>query len=127
MSTATATYFRNRIESATPAQRVVMLYDGAVTFAENAARCMAERDYENATVYNIRAQSVIMELQNSLNLQEGGDLAARLYGLYSYFLKRLMKANLARNPEMINVVMCNLKELREAWEQIEAGVGAEVK
>ena len=127
MSNATAAYLMNRIESATPAQRVVMLYDGAVNFAEKVAGCMREKDYENATIYNIRAQNIIMELQGSLNMQEGGDLSPRLHGLYSYFLRRLINANSARSPEAVESVIASLRELREAWETIEAGVTEEVR
>lgn len=127
MNNATATYLKDRIESASPAQRVVMLYDGAIRFGDKAAACMREKDYENATIYNIRAQNVIMELQGSLNMREGGDLSARLHGLYSYFLRRLMSANSSRSAETIDSVLGSLRDLRESWEAIESLATAEVK
>lgn len=125
MSTATATYFRTQVESATPLQRVVMLYDGALTFLGRAAASMRERDYENATIYNIRAQNIVMELQSSLNMGDGGELSAKLHALYSYFLRRMISANTARDPEQLDGVARSLGEMRGSWAALEAGTNTE--
>lgn len=127
MTTATATYFRTQVESATPLQRVVMLYDGALHFLERSASCMRGHDYENATIYNIRAQNIVMELQGSLNMQEGGDLSVRLHALYAYFLKRMISANTSRSPEQLDEVSRSIGEIRESWAALEAGNNTEGK
>ena len=124
MTTATAatdTYFRAQVESATPLQRVVMLYDGAIYFLEDAARQMQNRDYEAAPLLNIRAQNIIMELQGVLNMQEGGELSAHLHKLYSYFLRRLITANSKRDSGILLEVSERMKEMREAWNTLANG------
>jgi len=120
-ATATDTYFRAQVESASPLQRVVMLYDGAINFLEDAARQMEMRDYEAAPLLNIRAQNIIMELQGVLNMNEGGELAARLHSLYAYFLRRLIAANSRRDPAMLLEVADRMKEMRESWNTLAAG------
>lgn len=120
-ATATDTYFRAQVESASPLQRVVMLYDGAVSFLEDAARRMENHDYEGAPLLNIRAQNILMELQGVLNMKEGGDLAAKLHALYAYFLRRLIAANSRRDPAMLLEVAERLKELRGSWAALAAG------
>ena len=117
-ATATDTYFRNQVESATPLQRVVLLYDGAISFLENSAEKMRARDYESAPLLNIRAQNIIMELQGSLNLQAGGELAARMHALYAFFLRRLITANSKRDAGMLKEVAGQLRELRGSWAEL---------
>lgn len=120
MPTATETYFKSQVESATPLQRVVMLYDGAVSFLEDAERSMAARDYEAAPLLNIRAQNILMELQGSLDLSQG-ELPAKLHALYSYFLRRLVAANSRRDPALIREVIKGLVELRDSWNALATG------
>lgn len=120
-ATATDTYFRAQVESASPLQRVVMLYDGAVTFLEDAARQMQNGDYEAAPLLNIRAQNIVMELQGVLNMNEGGELSARLHALYAYFLRRMIAANSRRDPGMLLEVAERMKEMRESWAVLAAG------
>jgi flagellar protein FliS len=120
-ATATDTYFRAQVESASPLQRVVMLYDGAITFLEDAARQMELRDYEAAPLLNIRAQNIIMELQGVLNMEEGGELSRRLHSLYAYFLRRMIAANIRRDPAMLLEVADRMKEMRESWNTLAAG------
>jgi flagellar secretion chaperone FliS len=120
-ATATDTYFRNQVESATPLQRVVMLYDGAISLLEESARSMRARDYESAPLLNIRAQNVIMELQGSLNMKAGGELSSKLHALYAYFLRQLIAANSKRDPEMLSGVSAHLREIRESWAELASG------
>ncbi len=120
-ATATDTYFRAQVESASPLQRVVMLYDGAVSFLEDAARQMDLRDYEAAPLLNIRAQNIIMELQGVLNIKEGGDVATRLHALYAYFLRRLIAANSKRDSAALLEVAERMKEMRGSWAALAAG------
>ena len=121
-ATATDTYFRAQVESASPLQRVVMLYDGAVSFLEDAARQMDLRDYEGAPLLNIRAQNIIMELQGVLNMKEGGEMAARLHALYAYFLRRLIAANSKRDSAALLEIAERMKEMRGSWAALAAGI-----
>ncbi len=113
----TKTYLKNEIESATPLKRVVMLYDGAVSFLTEAREKMEYKKYTEATIANIRAQNIIAELKNSLNM-EYGELPARLDRLYSYFIKKMISANIERDPKALEEVIKSLKEVRSSWSQL---------
>lgn len=119
-ATATDTYFRMQVGSASPLQRVVLLYDGAISFLEDAARQMTLHDYEGAPLLNIRAQNIIMELQGVLNMKEGRDVAARLHAIYAYFLRRLIAANSKRDPGMLMEVAEHMREMRGSWAALAA-------
>jgi len=116
-NTAINTYIKNEIETSTPLQRVVMLYDGVICFLEEAKDMMINKKYTEATISNIRAQNIITELKNSLNM-EYGELPERLNRLYSYFLKRLISANIERNPQIIDEVLKSFKDIKDTWDKL---------
>jgi flagellar secretion chaperone FliS len=73
-------YRQVAMQTAGPGQLILMLFDGAIRFLEQAQRGFAFEDpiQFNQTINDnlLRAQAVISELNYSLNIQEGGELAA---------------------------------------------------
>jgi flagellar protein FliS len=114
-------YYQTHVQSRSPLELVVMLYDGALRFTEQAAEAMARQDMAAKAVALSRALAILAELQNTLNLQEGGEIAGRLDALYTHMTERLIDANVQRSPEPIREVAALLRTLREAWAQIAAG------
>lgn len=105
--------------TASPGQLVLMLYEGAIRFLEQAqAGFKLDDPVEfNTTINNniLRAQDIIRELDFSLNVELGGELAIQLRRLYDYFDRVLLEANLRKDSDGINEVIVRLSELREAW------------
>lgn len=109
-------------QTASPGQLILMLFDGAVRFLERALAgftCEDLVDKHHAINNNIhRAQQIISELNTSLNVDEGGELAATLRRLYDYFNWRLSQSNLHKESTGIQEVIRHLTELRDAWAQM---------
>jgi flagellar protein FliS len=105
--------------TASPGQLVLMLYEGAVRFLERAQTGFQLDDpvEANTTVNNniIRAQEIIRELDFSLNLDQGGELAVQLRRLYDYCDRVLFESNLRKDPAGITEVIGRLTVLRDAW------------
>jgi len=105
--------------TASPGQLVLMLYEGAIRFLERAqAGFQLEDPVEyNTTINNniLRAQDIIRELDFSLNIAAGGELAQQLRRLYDYFDRVLLEANLRKNPAGISEVIERITVLRDAW------------
>ncbi|MCX7905454.1 MAG: flagellar export chaperone FliS [Elusimicrobiales bacterium] len=110
-------YLKNQIETATPLERVVLAYEGAITFLNLAKNLMEAKKFTDATIANIRAQNIITELKMSLNM-EAGEISHRLSNLYSYFIKKLISANLERNVNHIEEVLKHMMDLKKSWEEI---------
>jgi flagellar protein FliS len=114
-------------QTASPGLLVLMLYDGAIRFLERAvAGFSAEDPLEfNQTINNniLRAQEIIAELNNSLNLQDGGEFAHTLRRLYNYMDWRLQQSNLHKQESGIREVIGRLGVLRDAWAEMLGGVG----
>lgn len=109
-------------QTASPGQLVLMLFDGAIRFLETARQGFLENDpsERNRLInHNVqRAQAIITELNVSLNLREGGDLATTLRGLYEYFDSRLLEANVKKDETGIIEVIDRMSVLRNAWAEM---------
>ena len=58
---------------------------------------------------------IIRELNSSLDLEAGGQLAETLRNLYAFFERRLIESNLKKSRKGIDEVIPMLKQLRDAW------------
>jgi flagellar protein FliS len=109
-------------KTAPPGQLVLMLYEGAIRFTQRALGGFALEDPAeyNQTISNniLRAQDIIFELNVTLNVQEGGELAMTLRKLYDYMGRKLMEANLRKEEEPLKDVLNRLTVLRDAWAQM---------
>ncbi len=108
--------------TASPGQLVVMLYDGAIKFLE---RSLTGFDFEdplefNATISNnlLRAQNILTELNSSLDMQNGGEIATTLRALYDYMDRRLTESNRGKTREGIEETVRHLTVLRDAWREM---------
>ena len=113
-----AAYKQSSILTATPGQLVVMLYDGCLRFLHQAAYAMREGKVGEADARLTRAEAIIDELLNTLDLERGGVVASRLQGIYVFCIRHLLEARAERDPAMIDKVAELLGELRDAWAQV---------
>jgi len=115
-------YAKIATQTATPGLLILQLFDGAVRFLERAlVGFLAQDPLEfNQTINNniIRAQQIINHLNDSLDLDRGGELAATLRRLYPYLHRRLNQSNVTKTPEGIRETIGHLTELREAWHEM---------
>lgn len=113
-------YLQTQVQSRTPVELVVMLYDGAITFLGQARDAMAARDLVTKRHALSRGLALIQELQNMLNMEAGGVVAARLDGLYTYVTGRCCEANAQRDPAGLDEAIKLLTPLRDAWAELAA-------
>lgn len=110
-----ARYRQSQVETASPAQLLLMLYDGAIRFLTIAREKMATGEIEPRHTNLLKTQSIIAELLSSLNMRKGGDLAVNLQRVYTYMLQQLVEANLRDDPKPIDNVLTMLCDLRDSW------------
>jgi flagellar protein FliS len=108
-------YRENAVLTASPEQLVVMLYDGARRFLHQAAVAMGQRQIETAHNRLRRAESIIIHLRETLDLEKGGEIADGLYALYVFCQRHLNQARIDCDPFKIEKVSSLIGELREAW------------
>jgi flagellar protein FliS len=115
-------YRKVATQTASPGQLVLMLYDGAIAFLE---RSLTGFDYTdplqfNQTISNNvrRAQAIISELNATLNMEMGGDVAENFRRLYNYFDRRLQHANIKKQRAPIEEIIARLHVFRDAWAEM---------
>jgi len=112
-------YQRTQVQSRSPLELVVMLYDGAIRFLLQAREAIAARDVRARTTAASRALDVVVELRNTLDMERGGDVARELDRLYAYITTRLLevtKGDGAAAEELQTL----LSTMREGWVGIAA-------
>jgi flagellar secretion chaperone FliS len=110
--------------TASPAQLVLMLYDGALSRITRAEVALEDASPQLAHEHLTKAQAIVTELDVTLDRERGGEMAANLASLYDFCNDRLLQANVAKSSEGLRDVANVLQGLRDAWEQ--ACLGAPV-
>ena len=113
-----STAVHSGVDAADPHRLVVMLMDGALERIAAASGMMKNGNGVEKAQLLHRAVAIVDELRNTLNLKEGGVIAANLDSLYEYMCRRLMQANAENKPEWLDEVSRLLGEIRWAWLQM---------
>ena len=96
MNKAAQAYFQTKVGTTDQGQLLLMLYDGALTFIQQARTKMIANDYAGKGILISKVIDIINELSASLNMDKGGSLAVNLNNLYLLCTARLLRANLKR-------------------------------
>lgn len=108
-------YLRTRVFTATPEQLQMMLFDGAVRFADQARAALERKDFEGSYNNISRAQRIITELTGSLKHDVSPDLCNKLAAIYNYIYRKLVDANVHHTVEALDEALKMLKYQRETW------------
>ncbi len=111
-------YRRAEAQSRSPVELVLMLYDGALRFVGEARAAVARNDIASRGTAISRALAIVAELQNTLDVETGGDIARELDRLYSYINVRLLDVTAKRDAAALEEVQKLLTTLRQAWLQV---------
>jgi flagellar secretion chaperone FliS len=111
-------YRATKVETAGSVDLVVMLYQGAVRFIRLGIESMERGDPKTAHTNLVRAQDIVVELVGSLNREAGGEIATQLASVYDYCFRRLVTANVKKDPDPAREVIGILRDLGTAWQEI---------
>jgi flagellar protein FliS len=115
---AAATYTQVQVDSRSPLELVVMLYDGALASLQQAAEAIRRRDLFDKSRTVSRALAIVSQLQNTLNMEEGREVADQLDRLYWYVIERITAANVNSDAAAIDEAARLLRTLRDAWAEL---------
>ncbi|MGE3181994.1 MAG: flagellar export chaperone FliS [Phycisphaerae bacterium] len=109
-------YLRNTILTASAEQLHLMLLDGAIRFAAQAQEALKAKNYEGMFNALDRAQRVLLELSSGLNRENNPSLVDQFRALYQFVYRRLVDANMNRDPAAIADGLQILRHQRETWQ-----------
>jgi flagellar protein FliS len=128
---AAQAYLQTHVQSRSPLELVVMLYDGLLRFLGDAGSAIDAGDLPAKRDGISKALAVVSELQSTLNMEQGGTVAVSLDALYTYLNGRLLDATMQNDRAPLDESARLLRPLREAWAEIAkqevAPVGVEAR
>ena len=106
------------VTEADPHQLVQMLLDGALGKTAVAKGLITRSDTAQKGEVIGQVISIVGGLRSSLDMANGGEIAANLDGLYVYIERRLLESNLNNDVAILDEVASLLREVKTAWESI---------
>jgi flagellar protein FliS len=106
------------VTTANPLKVVLMLYDGAINFLKKAVQASREGDLKSKNLNANSARDIVMELNNALKMEEGGEIARSLRGLYFFMNRHIMQSNWKNDTKGFEEVIQLLGNLRDAWQYV---------
>lgn len=119
-------YLRQSVMTASPAELTAALFGGCIKDLNLAEIALQEpRDLSMANSYFIKAQNIISELADSLDMSY--DISKQLLPIYLYLLQEIRTMNIKKDLSTLPAVLEILTSQRETWENVakSAGNGAE--
>jgi len=114
-----AAYKKVQANTASPGQRVVMVYDAIRKNLKNAIANIDSNEPDGIAVANDcihLCEQLITELKLALD-PRAGDVSITLNDLYEFWLRHLSEANTSKDTKKIADVLEMVEELLETWKE----------
>jgi flagellar protein FliS len=109
-------YRRQDILTANSGDLIVMLYDALKKNIILGRRSIEKRDIIGAHKHLIKAQDIVSELINSLDLNY--PISEELLEMYEFMLRKLQEANIHKDADPLIPVVRMVDIIRDAWKEI---------
>ncbi|VEB37015.1 flagellar export chaperone FliS [Legionella cherrii] len=109
---------QTRIDAASPHELINLLLQGARTHIATAQGNIERKEIQEKGEHISKALSIIEGLKNSLNHDQGGEIADNLLQLYGHIEFLLLKANLNNDKELLAQSNSLLAQLHDAWQKV---------
>lgn len=108
-------YQQNVVNTSTPEELTLMLYNGLVKFLKLSIQGIEEKNIEKANNNLIRSQDIIFEFMSTLNMKY--EISNSFMAMYEYMNRRLVEANFKKDKAIVEEVIGFAEELRDTWAQ----------
>lgn len=113
-------YMQTKVQTSSPGQLTLMLYNGCIKFIKLAVQCVEQKDYEGKHTNIVKAQNIIDELQSTLKMEY--ELSLQLSSLYIYINEKLFEFNVKQDVASAQVCLELVTELRDTWAEALKGL-----
>jgi flagellar secretion chaperone FliS len=109
-------YQNNSVNTASPGELTLMLYNGCLKFIKLAKKAMEDKNIEVKNANIQKAQNIVSELMVTLNMD--AEVSKNMLSLYDYLNRRLMEANVQNDVSILNEVEEFIVDFRDTWKQV---------
>ncbi|MCO0595868.1 flagellar export chaperone FliS [Peribacillus butanolivorans] len=108
-------YQQNSVNTASPGELTLMLYNGCLKFITLGKKAIAEKNFQEKNKNLIKAQKIIQELMVTLKIDLA--ISKELMSLYDYLNRRLIEANIKSDLDILEEVEGFVIEFRDTWKE----------
>lgn len=109
-------YQQNSLNTASPGELTLMLYNGCLKFINLAKVAMEAKNIQEKNINMIKAQNIIQEFMVTLNMDV--PMSKDLMAMYDYMYRRLIEANIKNDTKILDEVAGYISEYRDTWKQV---------
>lgn len=109
-------YQQTSVNTATPAELTLMLYNGCLKFMGQAKQAIESSNIEKKNEYIQRSQMIIQEFMVTLNKDVA--MSEDLMRLYDYILRKLIDANTKNDLEALSEAEEMVMNIRNTWKEM---------
>jgi flagellar protein FliS len=108
-------YKTQQIMTASPEELTLMLYNGAVKFANESISYLEKGDFEKSNNANLRVQDIVKEFM--VTIDQDYELSKNWFMLYEYIEHRLIQGNIKKDVVQLTEARDMLLDMRDTWVQ----------
>lgn len=108
----------DNVADADPHQLISIIFKHILANVAIASGAITRNEIENKGKCLTKAIALVGELQDSLDMENGGEISVNLFDLYDYIVRILVEANVSNDTEKLNEVKNLITEIKEGWDAI---------
>ena len=105
--------------NATPHRLIQMLYEGLLTNLANAKGAITNHQIGLLSDSIKKTSNILVGLEEGLDLEKGGEIAANLQALYHYMQTELLAAQASQSEAKIEALLAIVIDLKSGWDAID--------
>ncbi len=112
-------YRQSAVATASPAELTLMLYEGAIKFANIALAALEKDDYREYDKVNTnikKTRAIITEFRSTLDRKY--PVWEDFERVYEYIDWCLSQANINKDPKMLEEALKRIREMRDTWKEV---------
>jgi flagellar protein FliS len=117
ISNANLRYLEASINSASPEELIIKVYDALLLFSRQALEVMETQPADIQGRHDLlrRAQRACALLMGSLRLELDSDIPGNLFRIYEFWHHQLVVANMQADPQKVRELLPMIAGMRETW------------
>jgi flagellar protein FliS len=119
MNTSQLASYQNARTTLQKTRQIVLLYDAAIRFVQQAKQAVEARDFETRYERLQKVSNILSGLHASLDYDNGGEISVVLSSFYTGLDLKVISVNRTNNIEDCDYIIDELKNMRDSWEKID--------
>ena len=109
-------YKDNSVNTATPGELTLMLYNGCLSFIKQAKKALEAEDYEKKNEFIQKSQNIIREFM--VTLDQDAPIAQQMLPLYDFVHHALTQANIKNDVAQLDAAEDIMRDFRDTWKEV---------